>query len=63
MARGVWVTSPRAVKIEQSVEKLQEIMAKDAVLLEEADREIVQLKAKLNTLQQKLAKSRRKHEH
>lgn len=43
----------------QTVEALQELMAKDAVLMEEQDKEITRLKVANQKLRDKLAKCRK----
>lgn len=51
---------PKGDMIPQTVEDLQKVMAADAVVMMEMQREIMRLRVKVNNLEQKLAKARRK---
>lgn len=51
---------PKGTMIPQTVEDLQKVMAADAVVMMDMQREIMRLRVKINNLEQKLAKARRK---
>ena len=52
---------PKGEQIPQTVESLQEVMAKDAVLMEEMSRDLTRVRRENHSLKSRLAKARKRH--